>query len=372
MGTASAGQPRRAHRRGRPPAPQPDRDAPPRRDPDRAQRRVADHRPASRAPPGVRVEVRALSSIEIGRRLADYDLDAGVTYLDNEPLGAVVATPIYEERYLFLTQSEQPRGSTIGWSELKGVPLCLLTRDMQNRRIVDAALRDARVEAAPRVEANSISALLSFAQTGWSCVIAQTWLALQGPPAGMRSLAPDRPRDHPHRRPRRARSRPRPPNRARAPRRTQHPRHRQRSRTAQRRRAPRPRIGRSISTITSTSTTGGTLSLTSVRAHQAAYRYASPPAARASAPRLRCRSATRTHATGSRSRRKHPRSSAADRDQPAPRSRARATQPSHRYPPPRRHRAGGHRRGTRHGVWPGRFDRWRETRQSHASLKPRA
>lgn len=71
--------------------------------------------------PGVRVEVRALSSIEIGRRLADHDLDAGVTYLDNEPLGAVVATPIYEERYLFLTQSEQPRGSTIGWSELKGV-----------------------------------------------------------------------------------------------------------------------------------------------------------------------------------------------------------------------------------------------------------
>ena len=60
---------------------------------------------------------------------------------------------------------------------------------MQNRRIVDAALRDAGVEAAPRVEANSISALLSFAQTGWSCVMAQTWLALQGPPAGMRSLA---------------------------------------------------------------------------------------------------------------------------------------------------------------------------------------
>ena len=138
---------------------------------------------------GVRVEVRALSSIEIGRQLADHDLDAGVTYLDNEPLGAVVATPIYQERYLFLTQSEQPRGSTIGWSELKGVPLCLLTRDMQNRRIVDAALRDAGVEAAPRVEANSISALLSFAQTGWSCVMAQTWLALQGPPAGMRSLA---------------------------------------------------------------------------------------------------------------------------------------------------------------------------------------
>ena len=96
--------------------------------------------------PGVRVEVRALSSIEIGRRLADHELDAGVTYLDNEPLGAVVATPLYQERYLYLTQGEQPRGSTIGWSELKGVPLCLLTRDMQNRRIVDAALGELPTE----------------------------------------------------------------------------------------------------------------------------------------------------------------------------------------------------------------------------------
>lgn len=64
---------------------------------------------------------------------------------------------------------------------------------MQNRRIVDAALRDAGVKPAARVEADSISALLSFARTGWSCVTAQTWIALQGPPAGMRSLALTKP-----------------------------------------------------------------------------------------------------------------------------------------------------------------------------------
>lgn len=139
--------------------------------------------------PGVRVEVRSLSSIEIGRRLADHELDAGVTYLDNEPLGAVATMPLYQERYLFLTRGVEPRGATIGWSELKGVPLCLLSQDMQNRRIIDAALRDAGVEAAPRVEANSISALLSFARGGWSCVMAHTWLALQGVPAGTRTLA---------------------------------------------------------------------------------------------------------------------------------------------------------------------------------------
>lgn len=139
--------------------------------------------------PGVRVEVRSLSSIEIGRQLAGHDIDAGITYLDNEPLGAVASTPIYHERYAFLTAGDEPAGTTIGWGRLAALPLCLLSADMQNRRIVNAALRSAGVEVTPRVEANSISALLSFARAGWSCVIAHAWLALHGLPPGMRALA---------------------------------------------------------------------------------------------------------------------------------------------------------------------------------------
>ncbi len=60
---------------------------------------------------------------------------------------------------------------------------------MQNRRIIDAVLRDVGIETNPYVEADAISALLSFAQAGWSCVLADTWLAMQGPPPGMSSLA---------------------------------------------------------------------------------------------------------------------------------------------------------------------------------------
>ena len=138
--------------------------------------------------PGVRVEVRSLSSIEIARQLDNHNIDAGVTYLDNEPLGAVTATAIYTERYIFLTASDEPEGTTISWAQLAGIPLCLLTPDMQNRRIVNAALNAAGVEPATRVEANSISALLSFARGGRPCVMAHTWLALHGLPPGMRGL----------------------------------------------------------------------------------------------------------------------------------------------------------------------------------------
>jgi DNA-binding transcriptional LysR family regulator len=139
--------------------------------------------------PSVRLEVRSMSSIEIERALETHNLDAGITYLDNEPLGALTAIPIYHERYIFVTANDQPRGNTIGWAELAAVPLCLLTGDMQNRRIVNAALHSAGVEAAPRVEANSISALLSFARAGRPCVMAHTWLALHGLPPGMRALS---------------------------------------------------------------------------------------------------------------------------------------------------------------------------------------
>lgn len=138
--------------------------------------------------PAVTVEVRSMSSIEIGRHLASHDIDGGITYLDNEPLGAVSSLPIYHERYVFVNGGDGAEGATISWADLAGIPLCLLTPDMQNRRIVNAALNAAGVTPTPRVEANSISALLSFAHTGWSCVTAHTWLALHGLPPGMRGL----------------------------------------------------------------------------------------------------------------------------------------------------------------------------------------
>lgn len=145
--------------------------------------------PLLKSYPGLRLEVRSLSSRDVGQRLERFEIDAGITYIDNEPVGDVEATPIYIERYVFLTPTVAGQGETIAWAELVGRSLCLLTSDMQNRRIIDSVLREAGVDASPHVEADSISALLSFARAGWSCVMAHTWLAMQGPPPGMSSLA---------------------------------------------------------------------------------------------------------------------------------------------------------------------------------------
>ena len=53
--------------------------------------------------PGVTVAVLSLTSQEIQRGIEDFELDAGVTYLDNEPLDGVRARPLYAEEYVFLT-----------------------------------------------------------------------------------------------------------------------------------------------------------------------------------------------------------------------------------------------------------------------------
>jgi len=46
------------------------------------------------------------------------------------------------------------------------LPLCLLTSDMQNRRILDGAFRNAGVSPAPEIETNSILNLFTNVQRG--------------------------------------------------------------------------------------------------------------------------------------------------------------------------------------------------------------
>jgi molybdenum cofactor cytidylyltransferase len=59
---------------------------------------------------------------------------------------------------------------------------------MQNRRIIEGALRESGAQSRARIETTSISALLSFIRAGWSSIVSETWLKLHGVPPGMRAL----------------------------------------------------------------------------------------------------------------------------------------------------------------------------------------
>jgi DNA-binding transcriptional LysR family regulator len=127
--------------------------------------------------PGISITILSRTSIEIQRGLEDFDLDAGLTYLDNEPLARVRTLPLYREHYLLFT----PRAGALGardeitWREAATLPLCLLTPDMQNRRILDGYFRDAGVHPEAAVETNSTITLYSHLRSGeWSTILPQT------------------------------------------------------------------------------------------------------------------------------------------------------------------------------------------------------
>jgi DNA-binding transcriptional LysR family regulator len=147
--------------------------------------------PCQRRHTGMSFTVLSCSSAEVLAMLDGLQADAGVSYLGNEPLGRMRAVPLYTERYRLVTAPDGPLAEreAAGWSELGGVPLCLLTPDMQNRRIVDRLMRGAGVEARPTIESNSVLALLAHARTGqWATVLPESIATTLGAGAGLRAI----------------------------------------------------------------------------------------------------------------------------------------------------------------------------------------
>src|SRR5215469_3897293 len=97
-----------------------------------------------------------------------------VSYIDNEPLGRMRAVPLYIEQYRLLTSETSPLGERdrVSWAEVAKIPLCLLTPDMQNRRIIDQLLNAAGGHPEPTLESNSMIVLFSHVRTGrWASVM---------------------------------------------------------------------------------------------------------------------------------------------------------------------------------------------------------
>ncbi|ODT07474.1 MAG: LysR family transcriptional regulator [Mesorhizobium sp. SCN 65-20] len=124
--------------------------------------------------PGVTFSILSRTSIEVLSLLGNYEIDAGITYLDNEPLGRVTSVPLYAERYQLITAAgnEYSDRDKVTWEEVSTLPLCLLTPDMQNRRIIDQHLAEAGVQVRPTLESNSMIVLFSHIRTGkWSSIM---------------------------------------------------------------------------------------------------------------------------------------------------------------------------------------------------------
>ncbi len=156
--------------------------------------------PFSSRHPGVAITVLSMASLEIERALEAFEIDVGLTYLDNEPLQRVRTLPLYTERYLLLVAE----GGTLAerdsmtWAEAASLRLALLTPNMQNRRIIDAAFASAGHRPRATVESNSVLALAAHVAASpahtsaggqlWASVVPESLISGLGAPAGTRAL----------------------------------------------------------------------------------------------------------------------------------------------------------------------------------------
>jgi DNA-binding transcriptional LysR family regulator len=141
--------------------------------------------------PNVQFTILSRTSTQILALLENLEIDAGLTYLDNEPLGRVNTVPLYKESYRLLTAAAAPLGNRkkVAWSELSQLPLCLLTPDLQTRRIIDGLLPIGKGERRPTLESDSTILLLAHVRTGqWASILPAKIAQAMGPIDPVRAI----------------------------------------------------------------------------------------------------------------------------------------------------------------------------------------
>jgi DNA-binding transcriptional LysR family regulator len=112
-----------------------------------------------RAYPNIRYRLVSLSAEAISNQLDEFELDLGLTYLDEQVIDGFEFLPLFEERYVLLARQDALLEASLTWEQAARLPLCLLTGKMRNRQILDAAFRRAGVKPDVPVETDSLFTL---------------------------------------------------------------------------------------------------------------------------------------------------------------------------------------------------------------------
>lgn len=129
--------------------------------------------------PGIVPSVLSLSSNELEKGLENLSIDLALGYTDRMGLrdSRLIALPQYTEHYFLLRRAATPHadslqfGAQLSWQDAALLPLCLLTPDMHNRTVVDAAFTMAGSPVKPAMETNSILTLALSVVAGNVCSV---------------------------------------------------------------------------------------------------------------------------------------------------------------------------------------------------------
>ncbi|WP_437882820.1 LysR family transcriptional regulator [Pseudomonas sp. LRF_L74] len=111
--------------------------------------------------PRMRHEIHTLSAEEILRKINEFELDLGLSYMDDQRLANYSASTVLREHYVLVAASETMFDSTepVSWEQVSALPLCMLTTNLQCRRGIDDVFATKALTIRPQVETDSLTAL---------------------------------------------------------------------------------------------------------------------------------------------------------------------------------------------------------------------
>ena len=164
-----------------------------RRDPDRAGHGGGAHHALPRAASRMcSFTICSRTSIEMLELLENLEIDAGITYLDNEPLGRVNTVPLYQRAlsaaHLRRRAARQPRAASPGPRSRRCRSACsrpTCRTGASSTRL----LREAGGESRPTLESDSMIVLFSHVRTGrWASVMPAKLAETLGPDRTIRAI----------------------------------------------------------------------------------------------------------------------------------------------------------------------------------------
>ncbi len=116
----------------------------------------------------VTIACHSMTSEAVLRGIRTFELDVGITYVDNAIPPEFRVLGLYRDRFVLLTDATAglPDGTPVTIRQAIEHRLCLLPQSMQNRRILDDRLARHGCSAQPVITADSFDALFAIVSGG--------------------------------------------------------------------------------------------------------------------------------------------------------------------------------------------------------------
>ena len=126
-----------------------------------------------KAHPGIRTRIDTATSLLVQQGVDEGRFDAGLTYLEGVATDLLKVEPLYDEEYVLLAPSSLVASGVeaIAWAEAAALPLILLEREMQNRRILDEIFVEVGAHPSVIAETSGFIAAITMAREGMGATV---------------------------------------------------------------------------------------------------------------------------------------------------------------------------------------------------------